>query len=213
MADLSVFSQRLKEARVSCGFTQQDLAQKANVTAATISSYENSTSSKESKLAKFPSLDKVVAIAEALGVSIDWLCGLELKSTDVSEEKYYRLSTILYCIEEFLQKTNCDVNYNIQSEYIGDFSYNVINCNIGIDNYYIADYLNKRANFWNAMNSGENLDFETYTLCINGIIKKYDDIYINGKKSYVKSNGEYIEKQDSGIMLWKYQEEKESNPF
>lgn len=216
MADLNVFSQRLREARIAKGYSQAELADEAGVTAATISSYENATTSKKSNTPKFPSIDKVILIAEKLEVSIDWLCGLELKKTETTEENYYRLSAILYCIEEFLQKTNCGVNYNRQDVnnyvYTGSF----INCNVEVDNYFIADYLNKRNNFWKAMTSGENLDYETYALCINGIIKKYDDIYIKGKKSYIKlPNGEYEEKKYSDVMRWEYDElsQNTENPF
>ena len=64
-----VFPARLKEARVKLGFTQKELAEKAGISAASISSYENETGD------KFPPLDVAFRIADTLGVSLDWLTG------------------------------------------------------------------------------------------------------------------------------------------
>ena len=71
MFDMSLFSERLKAARQQKGISQAELAQAVGVTAATISSYENS------KNAKIPALDKAYAMAEALDVGLDRLCGYE----------------------------------------------------------------------------------------------------------------------------------------
>lgn len=64
------FPERLKFTRQKAKLTQKQLAELSNVTAATISSYEAEGGT------KVPSLDKVIALAKALNVSIDWLCGL-----------------------------------------------------------------------------------------------------------------------------------------
>lgn len=71
MFDMNLFSERLKAARQQKGISQAELAQAVGVTAATISSYENP------KNAKIPALDKAYAMAEALGVGLDRLCGYE----------------------------------------------------------------------------------------------------------------------------------------
>lgn len=67
-----IFAQRLREARTLSGTTQAKLSEKSGVTPATISAYENSNGEK----GKNPSLDNAVKLAEALNVSLDWLCGL-----------------------------------------------------------------------------------------------------------------------------------------
>lgn len=64
------FSERLKFTRQKAKLTQKQLAGLSDVTAATISSYESEGGT------KVPSLDKVIALAKALNVSLDWLCGL-----------------------------------------------------------------------------------------------------------------------------------------
>ncbi len=68
MNDLTIFSQRLKEAREKKGFTQRYLAEKVSVTPASLSAYEKGTS--------IPSLPVVKKLSEVCDVSIDWLCGL-----------------------------------------------------------------------------------------------------------------------------------------
>lgn len=73
MFNVKIFSERLKAARTSKHISQADLAKAVGVSAATISSYETVNG------AKIPSLDKAEAIADKLGVSLDWLCGYENK--------------------------------------------------------------------------------------------------------------------------------------
>jgi len=72
-----LFAKRLKEARVELKMTQAKLGKKSGgITTKSISNYENAE--------KTPSLDSAYRLAEALGVSIDWLCGYEPK-TDKDE--------------------------------------------------------------------------------------------------------------------------------
>ena len=81
MGDFSILAQRIKSLRLSLKLTQREFAKKAGCTAATLSAYENGS--------KSPSLEIVKGIAEAFGVSIDWLCGLsEQKERDHTYETY-----------------------------------------------------------------------------------------------------------------------------
>ena len=81
MLELSLFAERLRRARTDKHFTQQELADSVGLSAATISYYEKINK----KDGKMPTLDKVYAISEQLGVSIDWLCG---KNTDENTNKF-----------------------------------------------------------------------------------------------------------------------------
>ena len=81
MSDLTLFSKRLKEARVKAGLTQNELSKISNVTAATISTYES-----EGNI-KTPALDKVMNIAETLNISLDWLCGKNVENKDMDFQK------------------------------------------------------------------------------------------------------------------------------
>lgn len=76
----NIFAKRLKESRLRTGLKQADLAEKAGITAASISAYESADGTK----GKNPSLENAKAIAKALGVSLDWLCGLSDSNSDVS---------------------------------------------------------------------------------------------------------------------------------
>lgn len=76
--DNNLFSERLKEARLTAKLKQTELAKISGVTAATISAYECA----DGKKGKNPSLDNALKLAQALNVSLDWLCG-----TSVSNER------------------------------------------------------------------------------------------------------------------------------
>lgn len=67
-----IFAERLRQTRQKNGLTQEELAKKSGVSKSTISLYENPDGEK----GKNPSLDNAMRIAESLGVSLDWLCGL-----------------------------------------------------------------------------------------------------------------------------------------
>lgn len=63
-------SKRLKEARRQKHLRQRELADMIGVTVATISSYERNDAPKT------PSVRVLIQLAEALGVSLNWLCGV-----------------------------------------------------------------------------------------------------------------------------------------
>lgn len=67
MYDISVFAERLIAERKKKKLTQSELAEKAKISAQTVSYYEKST--------KRPTLENAIAIANALDVSIEYLCG------------------------------------------------------------------------------------------------------------------------------------------
>ena len=69
-----VFTTRTKELRTKMGLTQKELATRAHVAVASYSSYE--------KGMKTPPLDSALRIADALAVSLDWLCGRETARKD-----------------------------------------------------------------------------------------------------------------------------------
>ena len=60
-----MFAKRLRESRMRCGFTQQNMADKLNVSLNGYQKYEQGERS--------PSLDCLVAIADIFDVSLDYL--------------------------------------------------------------------------------------------------------------------------------------------
>jgi transcriptional regulator with XRE-family HTH domain len=69
------FSKNLLKARQNLKLSQKELAEKANVSPASLSSYE--------QRGKFPSLDVAARIADALEVSLDWLVGREKEKKSI----------------------------------------------------------------------------------------------------------------------------------
>ncbi len=70
---LTIFAQRMKQAREENKILQKNLAALVGVTPTTISSYEKADTEGHGKN---PTLENAHAIAEALGLSLDWLCGM-----------------------------------------------------------------------------------------------------------------------------------------
>lgn len=75
------FGRRLKQARQQKEWTQKELSEKAGVSQNSLSAYEN--------LGKIPSLEVGARIAEALDVSLDWLCGLSEQTGSIPSMKTY----------------------------------------------------------------------------------------------------------------------------
>lgn len=73
----NVFSERLFNARKEKKLTQAQLAKIVDVSSACISEYENPVGKKQ------PTLIKIYQLANALGVSIDWLCDYQCSSMDI----------------------------------------------------------------------------------------------------------------------------------
>ena len=82
MGDLSIFAERLKEARIQRDMKQNELAKAIGVSAQTISMYEKSE--KDGK-GKNPTLENALAIAEKLNVSLDWLCGKDYVEEQINK--------------------------------------------------------------------------------------------------------------------------------
>lgn len=84
----AVFSERLKAARIKAELSQKGLSEQSGVSPLSISGYESST--------KNPNLSSAYALASALNVSLDWLCGLSEENateTSASSTKDYLLFT------------------------------------------------------------------------------------------------------------------------
>lgn len=84
--ELQIFSERLKELRISLGLTQAQFVEELGITASALSAYE--------KNLKNPSISVAKRIAEKYGVSIDWLCGLSDNKT-LSDDMIWTYSDII----------------------------------------------------------------------------------------------------------------------
>ena len=72
MSESTLFAQRLKQARTDKKMKQSELSEISGVSIATISAYESADGTK----GKNPSLENARSLAKALGISLDWLCGM-----------------------------------------------------------------------------------------------------------------------------------------
>ena len=109
--DKILLAQRLKEARQKKKIKQKDLSELTGISIPTISSYETFDANAN------PSLANVCKIANALDVSIDWLCGFS-NSPETNEKQFEEnkakniidTETFLFCMFVLLNKTKL-VNY------------------------------------------------------------------------------------------------------
>lgn len=153
MSVLETFPARIAELRKSLGMTQREFAKELDITAATISAYENG--------AKFPSIVTVYEIAQRFGVSIDWLCGNKVK----------RHSDAI--LSSFISFINLMETPDFKGKNIGvEQTHNaiIIGCSPGIKKA-IEEY-SKMLELYNSGTIDENL----YTLWLNDKIKKIKDI-------------------------------------
>lgn len=88
------FSERLKLARAKVGLSQKELAEKINMTPASLSGYEVGT--------KVPSLPVALSLAQTLNVSLDWLCGLIDDESEKKVETYWDICNSIMQIGESL---------------------------------------------------------------------------------------------------------------
>ena len=72
---LETFSRRLRDRREIMGLTQAQLGKLIGVSSQTVSAYEKNIQGNEK--GKSPTLDKIIEIANALAVTLDWLCGID----------------------------------------------------------------------------------------------------------------------------------------
>ena len=62
-----IFRERLQRRRETLGWSKTELAKRVGITKVSIWGFE--------KGQKVPSVDTLIALADALDVSVDWLCG------------------------------------------------------------------------------------------------------------------------------------------
>lgn len=186
--DISIFSKRLRDTRREKNITQAQLAKMSGVTAATISAYESTDSKKGCN----PSLENAAKLAEALSVSLDWLCGSVVNkdkvdtvdflrmlvkmsentgvSVDDVDIEDYQMSKIvtnacdLFSDEEYMMNDQYCENNNI------DLSWHIPL--VGFEKYYIRKFLSE----WQKMKAlyeSNTIDESLYRLWLD---KQFSDI-------------------------------------
>lgn len=121
MDEINIFSERLREARLKQKLTQKELANKANIAPATLSAYERS----DAERGKRPSLENAMRLAEALDVSLDWLCGSK-KANVEPDATIIPLQAFFRCLASVAQvSTSIGFKTERIEDVYDDFTYTV----------------------------------------------------------------------------------------
>ncbi len=106
--DKEQFVARAKTARDKKGITIKELAERCDVSASAMNRYLS--------MAGVPPLDVAATMAQELGVSLDWLCGL---SNADGQEKKYATGKIVRLLSELLANPTVDDDGN--KSYVANF--------------------------------------------------------------------------------------------
>lgn len=158
MGDLITFGKRLKEARQKAGLTQAQLAEKSGTTAATISSYESTGTVKKA------SLDLAMSFAEALDVSLDWLCGLGKNSANNGYSVDFSAEEYLYSIVRVITEMSC--------ECIEDTSLGNEATYIHIKQQPLSGFINKIKDLLKVYRNG-TLSEDLFITCVDKVVSDY----------------------------------------
>lgn len=185
--NIKTFSERLKESRKANNLTQAELCKLSGVTSATISAYESTDDKKGCN----PSLDNAIKLANALNVSLDWLCGTtsnksKIEITDflktlvkLRESVDLAIDEIDLANEETLKlfpnanKVFSEDMYNLKLDFLscGEPFECVVNP-ITFGNYYISKFLSEWQKMYD-LYSSKTIDENLYNLWLD---KQYKDI-------------------------------------
>lgn len=183
MEQNNIFAKRLKEARLRAGLKQSDLAEKAGITAASISAYESADGTK----GKNPSLENAKAIAGVLGISLDWLCGLIDSNSDVlsGRTEDNRLSSVVKSISSLIECGAFEVKkIRTTITEIGEAGYpedvEVERAQLIATNYALSNAIINIAALFNVYGDGI-LPKEAYTMSKTAIIENVSDCVIHAE--------------------------------
>ena len=115
MYDISVFAERLIAERKKKKLTQSELAEKAKISAQTVSYYEKGT--------KRPTLENAIAIANALDISIEYLCGQDASKPEGLILTVAELANAIIELQNFCGKITTETYTETVSELVNGADY------------------------------------------------------------------------------------------
>lgn len=164
--DMNIFAKRLKETRQSLNMSMADLAEKTDLTASAISSYEKADG-------KIPSLLNAHKIASALGVSLDWLSGTDDVSLNTNAPNEIIAENVLKSIDFLKEHTSFHI---VKSSSVENNFFNLI---IGINSVQLYQYLSEMESIEQAIEIS-NMSLPLQNMVKNEIKKKYIDLIVKG---------------------------------
>lgn len=161
MAIAKDFGNNVLKLRREKNLTQKALAEKANITASALSSYE--------KGLKSPSLEAAYKIAAALGTSLDFLCSPSNIPPDQAPATYDQL---FYLLHEIYQSCN----WNISTDYVEDLQETalIMQCS----NRVVVEYAQSWIKFIQLLNS-HSIEPEDYRTLLQRRIDSYSNRVIS----------------------------------
>lgn len=171
MEELTLFAKRLKETREQRGMKQKELAEKINVTPQTVSAYEKADI--EGK-GKNPTLENAISAAKVLGVSLDWLCGLDGPDENDGFKNYKEMGKAIVSLVDTVD-IGFDVAYKVGDE---EYSYSMVMQDSELQKYAIEvpklvvedECLRKFVIEWEKIRDlwhGRTIDNKLYNLWLN----------------------------------------------
>lgn len=160
MADLSVFSKRLREVRRSAGLSQSELAKLAGTTSATVSAYESAS------VIKKPSLDLAMNFSTVLNVSLDWLCGREDRSRSFDGVADFDSKSYLYSLVRVVTELSTETEEDM---YAGNNALNII-----LTQNSLIGFVNRVKDLLKVYRAG-SLTKDLYITCIDKIVDDFSD--------------------------------------
>ena len=147
------FAKRLVETRKSKGMTQEKLAVAANISTSTLSAYERLSAMSYDDVEndnyytprKHPTIYTARKIANTLGVSLDWLCGID----DAKYEQFTNYETMLRVIAHLLENDAglCKVVTGVVEQFDDVRDYDGASWTFHGDEYYFASICTKEIDF------------------------------------------------------------------
>lgn len=176
MDNKNIFAERMKEARLKADLSQAELSRRTKISAATLSTYESTENPKN------PPIDKAIAIAQELNVSLDWMCGLSSEHTAEDTHNELTVEKVINAIITLSKLSDCNIN-----TYFSDFD-GTKSLSIGITNKELYDFCNEYKKIMDFM---INPDYPDYlkTGLKNALLNKF----IN---SCCVVNGFFINKEE-----------------
>lgn len=172
--DKTIFASRLKEARKKKKIELQALREKVNISQSAMSHYSTGTT--------VPTLEVAAKLAEALGVSLDWLCGL-------SEESETQKNTCGYVARLMLKAEKALVAGS--SGCLRSISYNDGGTVYAVQtsNRELMKFFTKKIKFEEMAKENDEAE-EMFQAWLSGALEKLDNIVLEPEVKYQEVDDE-----------------------
>ncbi len=167
MSEKTLFPERMREARLKSGLSQAELSRRTNISPATLSTYESVENPKN------PPIDKAIAIAKALNVSLDWLCGQETKDETMSDE--LTVESVLNAIITLSKLRDCEIQVHYENDF-GEYTTRPY-ITISIDNINLCNFAEEYRKINDFMKNPDYADYLKLGLK-NTLLNKFISNYI-----------------------------------